>query len=261
MSSSSKLPGSIVILVLIIGSVSWIGYNSLQEKESKTSQQTQDKKFITSVVKEVIRENPDLIIASLQSLQEKQAAEIEAKMKTSAMDQQEALHDTTHSPVLGNKSGDVKVVEFFDYMCGYCKRMGPVTKQLVAEDRGVGVILKIIPIMGPMSEDISKVAIAAYKLSPEKFADFHYALMTHNKAFDSLDSVLELAEKQGYQQDQLRTEMRGKAVAEELASNEELARKLSLQGTPIFYIGNEVIPGATDLDSFKAVIAKVRADR
>lgn len=260
MSKTSRIPGSLIIIILIVGFISWLGYQSLQKDAKESGERARDKKEIAEIVKEVIQDNPELILSSLHSLQEKQAAEIEGKMRTSAQNNKEALHDITFSPVLGNKDGDVKVVEFFDYLCGYCKRMGPVTEQLIKDDHNVAVILKILPIMGPLSKDISHVALAAHKLAPQKFPEFHLALMTHDRAFDSVEDVIELAQKHGYDRQSLKEAMRSKEIASELSANEELARKLELQGTPIFYIGDEVIPGATDLNTFKAVISKVRGD-
>jgi len=106
------------------------------------------RQVLEQMIEQYIRSHPEVIEQSLQSLENKRAAEEQQRQRAAlAVHQQELLNDPD-SPVSGNPAGDVTVVEFFDYRCGYCKRAAPALTQLQQSDARVRVVYKDFPILG-----------------------------------------------------------------------------------------------------------------
>ena len=159
------------------------------------------------------------------------------------------------SPVLGNPTGDVTVVEFFDYRCPYCKRTAPVIDQLVKEDGRIRRVMKEFPILGPESLFASRVALAAK--AQGKYEPLHRLLIGAKGALDQ-DTVMKFAKEAGLDMDRLKRDINAPAIDEILKKNRELAGQLEITGTPAFIIGKEFVPGAAELDTFKTIIARAR---
>ncbi|MCY4342239.1 MAG: DsbA family protein [Gammaproteobacteria bacterium] len=157
-------------------------------------------------------------------------------------------------PALGDLSGGVTVVEFFDYRCGYCKRSLGAVRGLLQAD-GVRVELREFPILGEESEAAARAALAAARQGAYEAA--HFALMAHEGAFDAaaLESILgEL----GLDLERLKADMASAEVGALIKANRELATRLGVTGTPAFLVlgpgGVEVSPGALDPDRLAAMI-------
>ena len=115
---------------------------------------------IESVVDQYIRTHPEVIEQSLQALEVKRQEEEKQRVNAAiATRQNDLLHDPS-SPVSGNLKGDVTLVEFFDYRCGYCKRAAGAVTQLQKEDTRVRIVYKDFPILGEASELAAKAALA-----------------------------------------------------------------------------------------------------
>jgi protein-disulfide isomerase len=149
------------------------------------------------------------------------------------------------------------VVEFFDYNCGFCRRALPHVVKLVDGDSKVRLVLKELPIFGEDSENAAKLALAAKKQG--KYFELHQKLLSEPGKADK-EKALRIAKDIGLNVDQLQKDMEDPAVKEELASAREIAEKLSLQGTPLYLVGDRVLPGAPDdlYDQLKAKVAEVR---
>ena len=132
------------------------------------------KEAVEKIVHDYIMEHPDVILDAVNQYQQKT---MEEKQKAAVETNREYLFRDERSPVIGNPEGDVTIVEFFDYNCGYCKRVLPTVQELIKEDKGIKVIFKDIPILGPTSETAAKWALAAQKSN--KYFEFHQALMSH----------------------------------------------------------------------------------
>ena len=158
--------------------------------------------------------------------------------------------------VLGNPDGNVTVVEFFDYNCGYCRRAVGDMQALLKTDTNVRFVLKELPILGPDSVKAHIVAHAFKKLVPEKYGDFHVALMEAGQATE--ESALALAVSMGAEENALRTGMGDPAIAASFERNNNLAEGLNITGTPSYVIQDEVIPGALGLEVLAQKVANVR---
>ncbi len=213
------------------------------------------KTAIEDLVRAYSLKNPEIIREAVEALQakEQQSAE-ERRGEAMAKLKDELAFDPT-SPVLGNPSGDVTVVEFFDYRCPYCKRAAPVVDQLVKEDGRIRRVMKEFPILGPESLFASRVALAAKVQG--KYEPMHRLLIAAKGALDQ-DTVMRLAKEAGLDMPQLKRDMNSAAIDEVLKKNRDLAGQLEITGTPAFIIGKEFVPGAAELDTLKMIVARTR---
>lgn len=166
------------------------------------------------------------------------------------------LHDP-QTPTFGNPKGDVTIVEFFDYNCGYCKRGFSELAKLLDKDSKVKLVLKELPILSKGSEEAAKVALAARLQG--KYWEVHRALL-ESRVQANEAVALKLAEKTGVDMARLKRDMEGPEVKAELAKSREIAQKMGIQGTPHFLIGDKAIPGAPDnlFETLTAMVADVR---
>lgn len=209
---------------------------------------------VQKIVKDYIMANPEDILKSVQEYQDRSTRERQsAALKEHGKD----LFDAD-TPMAGNPKGDVTVVEFFDYNCGYCKKAFPDLKKLVDEDKNVRVLFKEFPILGASSEKAAKWAFAAHKQG--KYFEFHQALMNSHTALD--DAFLEkTAQSVGIDTAKAKAYTEGADVLVLIERNRNLGGKMGIRGTPAFVIGEEVIPGAADYETLKKTVADVRTKK
>ncbi len=205
------------------------------------------------VIEQYIRAHPEVIEQSLQALETKREAEEKAKQKVALAAHQRELFNDPTSPVSGNASGEITLVEFFDYRCGYCKRAAGAVTQLQHEDSRVRVIYKDFPILGETSELAAKAALASQ--TQGKHQAFHEAMLAF-KGDLTKESLLSLAGDVGLDTTKLEADMRNPEWQKVIDTNRALARTLGISGTPGFIVGTELVPGALDLNGLKELIAR-----
>lgn len=170
---------------------------------------------------------------------------------------QEAIFNDPGQVVLGNPAGDVTLVEFFDYNCGYCRAALPDMATLLAEDPNLRVILKEFPILSNESIDAARVAVLVGDADVDYWT-FHEALFTSRSQVDK-QVALAAAADLGLSPVSLEMDMGTEAVSETIQTSYEIARALNITGTPTYIIGNEIIPGAIGIDELRTRIANMRA--
>ncbi len=170
---------------------------------------------------------------------------------------QDAIFNDPGQVVLGNPDGDVTLVEFFDYNCGYCRNALPDLAALLAEDPQLRVVLKEFPILSNASIDAARVAVLVGK-SDVDYWSFHEALFTSRGQVDK-QVALAAAADLGLSPVALELDMGTEAVSQTIQTSYEIARALNITGTPTYIIGNEIIPGAIGVDELRARIANMRA--
>ena len=116
---------------------------------------------VEQVVEQYLRTHPEVIEQSLRNLQARRQAEERERTRQVIETKQAELLNDPNSPVSGNLDGDVTVVEFFDYRCGYCKRVAGTVKQLQQDDPNVRVVYKDYPILGEASVLAARAALAS----------------------------------------------------------------------------------------------------
>ena len=218
---------------------------------------TPARQMIEETIHDYLLSHPDVMIEVFDILRERQeAAEADAARANLAAQREELLNDPS-APVAGNPEGDVTLVEFFDYHCTYCKRVLPAVMKSFEEDPGLRIVYKEFPILGPDSVIASRAALAAHRIAPDKYLDFHIALMSSRARLNEM-RILGIAEEVGLDTDALQAEMKNPEIEAIIERNRALAAALGITGTPGFVIGDRIVPGAIDIETMRGLIAEAR---
>ncbi|KPF43041.1 DsbA family protein [Rhizobium sp. AAP43] len=216
------------------------------------------KKEFGAFIREYLLENPEVLVEAQQALQEKQETARMKQAKVAVSSNTDKIFKSTYDVAIGNPKGDVTVVEFFDYNCGYCRRAHADMEAVLEQDKNIRYVLKEFPILGPDSEAAHKVSDAFRKLSPEKYGDFFRAMMT-SEGRASEESAIAIASDLGVSEEKIRAKM---AESPNTASVEEtyrLAADLGITGTPSYVIGDEMLPGAVGTAALSEKLGNVRS--
>lgn len=185
----------------------------------------------------------------------KSAAERNAAIASNAA----RLFSSPHQVTLGNPRGDVTLVEFFDYNCGFCKLALPNMITLLNDDPKLRIVLKEFPILGPGSADAARVAIAVRMQDPigRKYLAFHQELLG-GAGPASKQKALAAAKDQGLNMAQLEKDTTSDEVSATLSEDMKLAAALGITGTPSYVIGDNVIVGAVGVAALRTKIETAR---
>jgi protein-disulfide isomerase len=215
------------------------------------------KEQIEAVVKNLLtKKDPEIVLTAAKEFQKKQDEENGKKAAEALGKNKDKLTGNAADPVIGNPKGDVVIVEFTDYNCGYCKKAHEPMMKMVEADKNVKFIIKEYPILAESSKIAAKAALAANL--QKKYLPLHSALM-ENKGALSEDSIIELAVKAGLDKDKLKKDMESSEIAALIQGNQDLGREVGAHGTPTFIIGDKVVPGAMELDEMKKLVEEARA--
>ncbi|MBS1871774.1 MAG: thioredoxin domain-containing protein [Acidobacteria bacterium] len=211
---------------------------------------------VERTIRSYLVEHPELLVEMSQALEKRRAAEQRERSQTAVAANRTAVFEDAASPAAGAAKDPevVTVVEFFDYRCGYCKKVAPAVAKLVAENPAVRVVFKEFPILGPESKTASLAALAAARQGG--YAKFHRALMESGDF--SEDTLKRLAVEAGLDAARLVADMRSPELEAELVKNQTLAQALDIQATPSFVIGDQVIAGAPGEGELRDLIAKAK---
>lgn len=230
-----------------------------QSQPSQNPALTPDQqKAVTEIVRETLLKNPELIQEALIELERRnQVAQVEAQ-KNAVVAEKAALSDPATSVIVGNPQGDVTLVEFLDYNCGYCKRAMGDVEALAKADPKLRIVIKDFPILGPDSVEASRVAIAVKnQLSGEKYWNFHMKLMGAKGRVNAA-KALEIAKESGADIERVKKDIDAPATRAAIEQTVALGDRLGLTGTPAFVLGNEIVFGAVGQAALKAKIDAVR---
>lgn len=198
-------------------------------------------------VRAYLLQNPEVLQEAMDRLRLKQmAAQIEPHRK--------AIETPYAGAWIGAKDGDVTLVQFFDYACGYCKASLPDVQRLVREDPKVKVVFRELPILSPESEVAARASLAAAEQG--RFAAFHDAMYAAGRP--SPDTIAAAAREAGLDRAKLQAAMNTPRAEQELGSNIELARTLGFTGTPSWVVGDQVLSGAVGYEALKRAVAEAR---
>lgn len=209
------------------------------QSEFSSSQQ----QAIEAIVKNYLVQHPEVLIEVQTALETKMAREEAERTKTLVAQHGKEIYRAPGSPVAGNPDGDITVVEFFDYNCGYCKRGFGEVQKLVQNDKNVRVVFMEFPILREESEAAARVALAARMQG--KYWEVHQDMIS-TKGLVNEAVGLKAAEKHGLDLVKLKADMASPEVKAELDRVKDLARKLSINGTPHFLVGDQAVGGAPE---------------
>jgi protein-disulfide isomerase len=169
------------------------------------------------------------------------------------------LFSSPHQVTLGNPNGDVTLVEFFDYSCGFCKRALPDMLALIKDDPNLKIVLKELPILGPGSVEAARIAVAVRMQDPEgqKYLAFHRELLG-SPGHASKERALAAAQDQGFDLARIEQDSTAEEVGITIGEDSKLAAALGINGTPSYVVGDKVIVGAVGLAALKERIAAER---
>ena len=209
-------------------------------------------------IRDYLMANPEVVRDAIDELQRKQDQQEQAAQVAAIGDNRDLLFSSPRQVVMGNPKGDVTLIEFFDYNCGYCRRAQADMQQLIADDPNLKVVLKEFPVLGDGSIEASQVSIAVRMIAPDKAGDFHDALIAQSGQVDG-DVALAVAEGLGLDRAKIEETMASDEVKDTITEVYALAQKLSLTGTPSYVTSGEVAIGAIGYDALKDKIASARA--
>lgn len=225
---------------------------------AQTSFTADQRSAIEGIIKDYLVKNPEVLQEAIGEL-EKRQAEAQRKAQTAALAGiREEIVSGKHGVVTGNPSGDVTLVEFFDYNCGFCKRALGDVRALIKADPKLRVVLRDLPVLGPDSLEASKVAVAAKsQLSGEKAFEYHARLLESRGRVGG-EQALALAKTMGLDMPRLQRDMQGAEIQAAVRSNTAFAERLGMTGTPAYVVGQEVISGAVGIEPLRQAIETAR---
>jgi protein-disulfide isomerase len=213
---------------------------------------------IEGLIKSYLTQNPEVLVEVTKELEKRQSAMQADEHKKYIVDKKASIFGAATDFVSGNTAkGNVTVVEFFDYNCGWCKKAVDELNKLTATDPNVRVVFKELPIFGENSTAAAKAAMASVRQG--KYWDFHVALMKEKQV--TKDNLFKIAEKVGLNVDKLKADMADPAFDAALKENNAIAQALGIEGTPGFIVDTKVNVGFVPADGpagLKALIADVR---
>lgn len=245
--------------IAVVAALGAIGYQSINTQEAYAQKPMMTKGEVQAIVKEYLVENPQVVVDALEAYRAKQEKEAEEKAKKAIEDNKTELFEMPTVPSVGPVDADIVIAEFFDYHCGYCKRMLPVIAKLLEEDKKVRVVFHELPILSKDSKQAAKAALAVFQLKPDVYFDYHSKLMNTPGKY-TLEMLTEEAVKRGVDKATFEEAMKSDALDNALKSSAELAKNIGISGTPALVINDELVPGAIGYDQLKEMIAEIRAE-
>jgi protein-disulfide isomerase len=221
----------------------------------------EEREAFRAEVRSYLIDNPEVLVEAINIL-EARKREVQAAADTSLIDlHAAAIFEDGHSWVGGNPDGDITLVEFMDYRCGYCRQAFAEVAELLAADGNIRFVVKEYPILGEQSLMAARFAIAAHQLHGDAaYESLHDALMTLRTDITP-DSLSRLAETLGFDPAPILARMESPEVAAVIEANHRLGRQMQITGTPTFVLGNRMLRGYAPVATMQDLVAAARADQ
>lgn len=221
----------------------------------------EEKTAFGEAVRSYLLENPQVILEAVDVLEQQQAANEAARDDALVTANLEELHNDGYSFVGGNPDGDITLVEFMDYRCGYCRRAAPEVEKLLAADGNIRLVIKEFPILGEASLVSSRFAVATKLVAgDEAYKSVHDALIAFGGEPSDV-ALRRLADGLGLDADAIFGAMDAPEVTEQLTRTRALAQQLSISGTPTFVLDTEMLRGYLPADQIKIMVDEIRNAR
>lgn len=209
-------------------------------------------------VRAYLMENPEVIMEAVELLQQREAEEQARADFDLVADNADAIFDDGYSWVGGNPDGDIVLVEFLDYRCGYCKRAHGEVARLLEEDGNIKLIVKEFPILGEQSLLASRWAVATKQVAgDEAYKDMNDALMAF-RGDVTVPALRRLGETYGLDVDAIEAALNSEEVTQVIADTRALAQKLQITGTPTFVMQDELLRGFLPFDGMMEMVEQKR---
>ncbi|MGD9768754.1 MAG: DsbA family protein [Pseudolabrys sp.] len=215
---------------------------------------------IEKIIREYLLSHPELLQDVMVELEKRQTAAEAEKHRNAVKEHAEEIFNSPRQVTLGNPQGDVAIVEFFDYNCGYCKRAMGDMLELIKDDPKLKFVLKEFPVLGEGSVQAAQVAAAVRmqdKTGGKKYLEFHQKLLNSRGQVDKA-RALAAAKEAGFDVARLEKDMASDEVRAQLEESMKLAEALGLNGTPSYVVGPEVVVGAVGIKTLKERVNNAR---
>jgi protein-disulfide isomerase len=219
----------------------------------------EQRREIGAIVRDYLMKNPEVLQEAIGELEKRQALAEADKHKTAIGTHRDALFNSKRQVNLGNPQGDVTLVEFFDYNCGYCKRALADMLELLKSDQKLKFVLKEFPVLGPSSVEAAQVAVAVnmQDRTGKKYLEFHQKLLSGRGQIDKA-KALAAAKDVGLDMARIEKDLQSPEVKATLEESVKLAEALGINGTPSYVIGQSVVPGAVGAAALKQYVEAAR---
>ena len=220
------------------------------------------RKEIEKIVREYLIGNPDVLKEVIAEAERRQAAEDAMKYVDVIKQHSTAIFNSTHQVTLGNPKGDVTMVEFFDYNCGFCKRALTDMMTLMKADPKLRVVLKEFPVLGEGSVQAAQVAVAVrmQDKTGQKYLEFHQRLLESRNQIDKARAMA-VVKQIGLDPARIEKDIASPEVRTTLEESFKLADLLGINGTPSYVIGSSVVVGAVGVDQLREHINTARCGK
>ena len=238
---------------ILIATALFIGTPAIASAQTFSADQRQE---IEKIVKDYLMAHPEVIQDVTVELEKRQQAAEAEKHRAAVAENNATLFSSPHQVVLGNPRGNVTMVEFFDYNCGFCRRALTDMLDLLKTNPNLKFVLKEFPVLGEGSVEAAHVAVAArmQDSSGKKYLEFHQKLLGGRGQADKM-RALAVAKDVGFDMARIEKDMNSDEVKKTIDESMKLAEALGVNGTPSYVVGGEVIVGAVGLDALKEKIA------
>jgi protein-disulfide isomerase len=238
------------IMIAVLAMLAGVGGAVAVTQAGNQPVNVSDKAAVEKIVREYILSHPEILPEAMANLQARE-------LKQLVEDNRKAIETPFGAAWEGAADGDVTLVQFFDYACGYCRASRPDVARLIAEDKKLRVVYREVPILGPESEAAARASLAVAQHG--NYSAYHTAV--YDAGRPDASTIAAAVAKAGAKPDAIRDAAKGEAVVSEINSNLQLFRQLQLTGTPGWVVGDRVINGAIGYDELKAAIASAREQR
>jgi protein-disulfide isomerase len=211
-------------------------------------------------VRAYLMENPEVLMEAIGVLEQRQAAEQAEADADLVAEHADDIFETERSWSGGNPEGDITLVEFIDYRCGYCRRAFPEVQDLVRSDGNIRLIVKEFPILGEQSVLASRFAIATRMVEGDAaYKRLHDELIAMRGEMNELSLEL-VGDQLGLDVEAITARMDDETVTEVIESNHALAQRLRIQGTPTYVLGDRLVRGYVPLEEMRSMVSEERAE-
>ena len=243
---------------LIIATIWFLAFSSISIAMDINNLTNADRKVLQKEIRRYILENPDIIFEAADIVRKREAAlEVQEDEELIQSNFNEIFYDN-YSYVGGNPDGDITIVEFVDYKCGYCRRAAELVRELIAKDDNIRFVVKEFPILGEASLVSSKFAIAVKNIGgPEKYKVAHDILLALTAEPTEI-YLRRIAKELELNPEELFEAMQSDLVTQEIDQTRELAQKLQISGTPTFILGDQFLRGFVQLEILSKAIHSER---
>ncbi len=217
---------------------------------------------IGSIVKDYLLSHPELLQEVMTELERRQALAEAEKHRSAVKEYSTAIFNSPRQVTIGNPQGDVTVVEFFDYNCGYCKRAMADMLELLKSDAKLKFVLKEFPVLGEGSVEAARVAAAVriQDKTGKKYLEFHQKLLSGRGQVDKARAIA-AAKDTGFNVAQIEKDISGEEVKAQIEESMKLAEALGLNGTPSYVVGTDVVIGAVGLNALREKVNTARCGK